>query len=427
MSEHDHPTEPGNEKAQPAPEPAGSDDGMQPARANTRALVIFLIVVVGLSALAVFVIFSARSSMQEEVGQDEVAFDFAPEGRRLADRPIQRERPEAPQTSTPGRQQQAAPRPDSRRERVEAALEQLEEMRRRGAEAEAAERARRNAEREQEQREAARKAYENRRRAGAVAYSSSQRSANENRRPDGPPDISEMIGQIAKIGDASIARADGGDSGKGRQGQSYGLGQQLSAVGGSVEVTEAAWRGSLSSRLTQGTVIPGVLETAISSEGPGAVRAVVAQNIYSTNGERLLVPRGSRLFGQHASNVQRGSERVGIIWTRLQRPDGVDAMIRSPGTDAIGIAGVDGIVKRHFWQRFGGALLFSLIDVAQGRSSNEDTAVLVNDGSRVGEEIIRQTVDIPPTVLVAQGKQINVLLARDIDFSGVLQEGYSYQ
>ncbi len=426
MSEHEHTQGPGE---QPAPTDADTpprEDGLQPARTNLRALLIFLTVVVCLTALAVFVIFTARSNMQDEVGQDDVAFDFAPEGRRLADRPIDREPPEVPQGDTPGRVTQA-PATDSRRARLEEAMRQIEEMRRLNAEEEAAARARQEAEQARQEREAARKAYENRRRAGAVAYSSAQRSASDadgRRRPE-PPDVSEMIAQIAKIGDATVAR--GGQPGQPQQGPSFGLGDQLGAVGNSVEVVEASWRGDQSTRLTQGTIIPGVLETAISSEGPGAVRAVVAQDIYSTDGARLLVPRGSRLFGEHASNVQRGGERVGIIWTRLQRPDGVDAMIRSPGTDAIGIAGIDGLVKRHFWQRFGGALLFSLLDVAGNRTDNQDASVLVDDGSRVSEEIIRQTVDIPPTVLVPQGKQINVLLARDIDFSGVLQEGYSYQ
>ena len=45
--------------------------------------------------------------------------------------------------------------------------------------------------------------------------------------------------------------------------------------------------------VTQGTMIPAVLETAINTDVPGYVRAVVSQDVRSFDGTRILVPRSS--------------------------------------------------------------------------------------------------------------------------------------
>ncbi|OZA93417.1 MAG: type VI secretion protein, partial [Erythrobacter sp. 34-65-8] len=56
--------------------------------------------------------------------------------------------------------------------------------------------------------------------------------------------------------------------------------------------------------VTQGTLIPAILETAINTDVPGYVRAVVSQDVRSFDGKSVLVPRSSRLIGQYQSGVQ---------------------------------------------------------------------------------------------------------------------------
>ena len=78
-------------------------------------------------------------------------------------------------------------------------------------------------------------------------------------------------------------------------------------------------------------MIPAVLETAINTDVPGYVRAVVSQDVRSFDGTRVLVPRSSRLIGQYQSGLQAGQKRAYVIWTRLIRPDGVSVALASPG------------------------------------------------------------------------------------------------
>src|SRR5690606_4525470 len=82
--------------------------------------------------------------------------------------------------------------------------------------------------------------------------------------------------------------------------------------------------------VTQGTMIPAVLETAINTDVPGYVRAVVSQDVRSFDGTRILVPRSSRLIGQYQSGLQAGQKRAYVIWTRLIRPDGISVALASP-------------------------------------------------------------------------------------------------
>ena len=62
--------------------------------------------------------------------------------------------------------------------------------------------------------------------------------------------------------------------------------------------------------VAQGTLIPAVLETAIDSDVPGYVRAVVSQDVRSFDGSRVLIPRSSRLIGEYKAASQAGQRRA---------------------------------------------------------------------------------------------------------------------
>ena len=114
--------------------------------------------------------------------------------------------------------------------------------------------------------------------------------------------------------------------------------------------------------VTQGTLIPAVLETAIDTNVPGYVRAVVSQDVRSFDGTRVLVPRSSRLIGQYQSGIQGGQKRAYVIWTRLIRPDGASVNLASPAIGFDGTTGLAGKVSGDgFFSRFGSAMLLSVV------------------------------------------------------------------
>ena len=178
--------------------------------------------------------------------------------------------------------------------------------------------------------------------------------------------------------------------------------------------------------LPKGAFIDCTLETAIDSTLPGMTTCVTATDTFGADGTVVLLERGTRLIGETRGEVHQGDARVFVVWTEARTPSGVVVQLDSPGTDALGRSGLEGKVNRHFWQRFGAAALVSTIDgVVQSEvqsSSRGGTVVLDPTASEdILTEILRGTVDIPPTIRVRNGARIQVLVARDVDFRSVYE------
>lgn len=173
----------------------------------------------------------------------------------------------------------------------------------------------------------------------------------------------------------------------------------------------------------QGTVIAAVLETALDSTRPGGARAIVQRDVMGFDGTRVLIPRGSRLYGEYSSDVSAGQKRALIRWQRLTRPDAVIVNLDSPAADPLGRAGVEGEVDSHFFARFGGAILQSVLNIGVGlatRSASHDAYVLALPPTTQAIAGI-QPEPVRPTLRVGQGTSVSVFVARDLDFSTVDQ------
>jgi type IV secretion system protein VirB10 len=177
--------------------------------------------------------------------------------------------------------------------------------------------------------------------------------------------------------------------------------------------------------LPKGAFIDCTLETAIDSTLPGMTTCVTATDTFGVDGSTVLIERGSKLVGETRGDVHQGAARVFVLWTEARTPTGVIVPLASPGTDELGRSGLPGEVNRHFFQRFGAAILISVIDgaVQSAVSSRGGGAVILNPSTSqdVMTEVLKGTINIPPTVTKAQGDRIQVLVARDLDFRSVYE------
>jgi type IV secretion system protein VirB10 len=174
-----------------------------------------------------------------------------------------------------------------------------------------------------------------------------------------------------------------------------------------------------STTVAQGTLMTAVLETAINSDLPGYVRAVISQDVKSFDGRRVLIPRGSHLIGEYKSGLAVGQSRAYILWTRLLRPDGVSIALASPATDYAGANGLGGKVDGHFMKRFGAAILLSVIGAAGQAVGGGNGTVILSGPQQAVSAGAQRDINIPPTVKVPLGQPIRVFTARDLDFSTV--------
>lgn len=191
------------------------------------------------------------------------------------------------------------------------------------------------------------------------------------------------------------------------------------SAGGAAGPVTAARLARPSTTVPQGTLIPAVLETALDSTQPGHVRAIVSRDVRGFDGSQVLIPRGTRVFGEYQADMSAGQNRALVQWTRLVRPDGVTIAIASPAADMEGRAGIEGRVDSHALERFGGALLRTVLNVGgalAGQKIGGDGAVIVLPGGGQGADALAAATGPRPTLRVEAGARVTVFVARDLEF-----------
>ncbi|MEJ6396030.1 TrbI/VirB10 family protein [Gymnodinialimonas sp. 2305UL16-5] len=175
--------------------------------------------------------------------------------------------------------------------------------------------------------------------------------------------------------------------------------------------------------VAQGTIIQASLETAIDSSLPGAIRATVAEDVHALDGSRVLIPAGSRVFGEYNSEIELGQRRILILWTRILTPDHQSINIASFGADQLGRSGTSGTVDTRFAARFGGAAAISIIGaapaIAAQQVDDDDAADVLeevgDDLSSESESALNTLLSLPPRIFVQQGASVSIILDRDVE------------
>ncbi|ULJ69336.1 type IV secretion system protein VirB10 [Wielerella bovis] len=198
----------------------------------------------------------------------------------------------------------------------------------------------------------------------------------------------------------------------------------------------AMQRGKMDYVLAKGTNILCTLDTQIITTRAGFTRCLITRDIYSANGKVLLLEKGSKIIGEQTAAMLQGQARVGILWNEVTTPKGVTVSLASPAAGQLGAAGVGARVKYHFWQRFGGAIMISLIgdlgdSYANRQNSGDGQRISFENSSEAAQdmatEALKNSINIPPTAYINHGTLINIMVARDVDFSGVYEVVKPYE
>ncbi len=177
--------------------------------------------------------------------------------------------------------------------------------------------------------------------------------------------------------------------------------------------------------ITAGTLIPCVLQTAINSAQPGYTSCLIPRDVYSENGRVVLMEKGTRVLGEYRGGIQQGQNRLFVLWTRAVTPQGVRIDLASPGSDALGRAGLAGAVDTFFWARFGGALLLSLVDdaayiggqaVSNGNGNFNNITRTPSEGAAIA---LQNNINIRPVLKKNQGEEVGIFVAKDFNFADV--------
>jgi type IV secretion system protein VirB10 len=204
-----------------------------------------------------------------------------------------------------------------------------------------------------------------------------------------------------------------------------------------VKPTSAQFLNNPDSLLLRGTYIRCILETRIITDVPGFTSCVITEPVYSVNGRRLLLPKGSKVYGSYESEDPK-IDRVAVVWDRIVTPGGADIAMESPGVDNLGSAGHLGQYNSHWGSKITSALLISLVADAfkiAGEKEGPRTTEVTTGGlvtsrpyqsstaktiERMAEQVVDRNLSRPATVTINQGTLVNVYVARDVSFAGIV-------
>lgn len=176
-------------------------------------------------------------------------------------------------------------------------------------------------------------------------------------------------------------------------------------------------------------IIPCGVPVQVNTTHPGAVKCTVLSDVYSKNLKTLLIRRGADVYGEQRQALLQGQAVIFILWTDIE--DGkVTIPVNSPATNSLGATGLEAYVDNHFFQRFGGSIMVSLVgDFGQALANrsvgNGSGQVSFSNSSNAtqsaAEEVLRSSINIPPTAYSQQGAVTNIFVSRNVDFSNVYE------
>jgi type IV secretion system protein VirB10 len=195
--------------------------------------------------------------------------------------------------------------------------------------------------------------------------------------------------------------------------------------------------------ISQGRIIDAVLETSVNSSISGQVRAIVTRDVYAEVGRNILIPKGTRLYGEYGSSAgsQNVNGRIVIKWSRIMRPDNVSASIDSYASDQFGRSGIAGQVDNNYLGGVTSSILLSTIPLvttivanAITNANNQTTTISGSTGStttvqtpintatqvfaqsvgKVITDITKNAINTQPMITLDQGTRVKVLVNKDI-------------
>lgn len=159
--------------------------------------------------------------------------------------------------------------------------------------------------------------------------------------------------------------------------------------------------------------------------------ATVDRDVYGSSGRTVVIPRGTKIIGSIGGGA---TDRVGIAWRQLIRPDGVRFVFDGASGDAMGRGGIPGNINNRYLERYGFSLLPTTaaagLTVALGgqsaQSTNNGGSTQTQDARAVAAQILQQPLqqitqdifqkksNIPVQITVPAGTRITVWSTGDL-------------
>jgi type IV secretion system protein VirB10 len=174
----------------------------------------------------------------------------------------------------------------------------------------------------------------------------------------------------------------------------------------------------------EGTVLEALLINRLNGTFSGPVNCLLTNDIYSHDGQHVLIPAGTKILGEAKKVEAFGQQRLAVFFHRLIMPDGYSINLDEfKGLNQIGETALRDKVNNHYLQIFGASLAIGVLGgIAQAGTGNATTNSTY-DQARAGfgaslavsaAHILDKFLNILPTVTIGEGSRVKVYLAGDL-------------
>lgn len=137
-------------------------------------------------------------------------------------------------------------------------------------------------------------------------------------------------------------------------------------------------RGDMTLTVAKGKIIEAVLETAINSDFGGEVRAIISRDVFSEQDRVVLIPKGSKVFGNYTTGSDGNYGRVAILWNRIDLSNGYTIKLDALLVDNLGRKGEQGRVDNKFKERIANAVLVSAFNIGVAKGLDKIVPPIIN-------------------------------------------------
>jgi len=177
-------------------------------------------------------------------------------------------------------------------------------------------------------------------------------------------------------------------------------------------------------RVFEGTVLEAVLTNRLNGSFAGPVNCMATSNVYSHDGQQLLIPQGSRILGEARRVTTFGQERLAVLFHRVTMPDGYSVSLdQFKGLNQVGETGLRDQVNHHYAQIFGTSLAIGAIAGLAEADTRASAFQSSTDAYRQGVatslsqsslRILDRYLNLLPNVTIREGHRVKVYLSDDL-------------
>lgn len=170
-----------------------------------------------------------------------------------------------------------------------------------------------------------------------------------------------------------------------------------------------------------GQWLDATLTTQVRGDFAGPVLARVSRPFYSRDGQRVLIPRGSRAVGSVAPVASWSQARLAVSFSRLILPGGHSLRLEFTGLSQAGETALQDKINRHYLSAFGAAgavgLLSGLTQRGASPYSVGTAAIRYETGRGLGqasERILERYLNRMPTITIRAGHRLRIYFTSDL-------------